>query len=181
MRYRPLNKKFAIQTRSLRVALAAFALAGLLAACAHPTSVQIGAPAQTVAETLGAPDSKLAAENGTSIWVYSAQAVGREVYWVYFDEKHRFVKTEEVLNEAHFALVRPGQSTIVEVQKLFGKPARHYTLHLLGEEAVIYRYLNFFGQGMAFWVQYNAQGVVTDASCIADPMEPIRIGLGGDR
>ena len=158
-----------MSAKALRIALGC-ACAMLLAACAHPTGMRAVDTLASVTEKLGAPDARLTTESG-SISVYSHQGAGTDVYWVYFDKKGAFVKTVPVLDEEHFALVVPGKTTMGQVYQLFGKPAWHYTLHLLDQEAVIYRYREFSGQRMAFWVQYDKTGLVTDASTIIDPMD----------
>lgn len=149
---------------------ASLAAAAALAGCAYPTSAAPGSSESAVVERLGAPDSEFALSDGGKVLVYSETAA-REVYWMRFDASGRLTGTEEVLNEAHFALVKPGVSKLNDVLVLFGKPSWSFTLGLLHEKAIIYQFREDSGLPMAFWVQYKDDGTVTDASVVQDPLD----------
>lgn len=148
---------------------AACAAAAVLAGCAHPQLVKPGETESAVVEALGAPDAKVETKAGTRL-VYSLQPMGRAVWWIWTDASGVVTKREEVLDRKHMALVKAGQSTVQDVQKLFGKCAQTYHFALKGEDARMYRFLDNGVIPMAFWVQYNPKtGVVTETAFTTDP------------
>ena len=48
---------------------------------------------------LGAPDSRMEFEDGSSILVYSMQPFGKEVYWMRFDKDGKYIGKERTMNE----------------------------------------------------------------------------------
>ncbi|MBO7173964.1 MAG: hypothetical protein J6V64_06540 [Burkholderiaceae bacterium] len=151
----------------LTVAAAALVLVG----CAHPDFIKVGQADHEVQTELGIPDGKLVSADGSFVLVYSDQPFGQEVWWMHFDSNGRFVKKERALNEDHFKLVVPGQHTEAQVRQMFGRCAQEYTFHLIDEYALMYRFEEAGGMDMAWWVQFNQQGIVTETAVTQDPWE----------
>ena len=151
----------------LGVVVAALVLAG----CAHPDFIKVGQPDFEVRAELGAPDGKLVNTDGSFVLVYSDQPFGQEVWWMHFDSNGRFVKKERALNEEHFKLIVPGKHTQAEVLQMFGRCAQEYTFHLIDEHAFMYRFEEAGGMDMAWWVQFNEQGIVTETAVTQDPWD----------
>ena len=141
----------------------------LLTGCAHPQLVKPGDTLDSVLDELGAPDARVRTQAGERL-VYSLQPMGREVWWIWADEKGRVIQREEVLDRKHMALVQPGRSKVEDVQNLFGRCAQTYHFALKGEDARMYRFLDAGLFPMAFWVQYDPKTlVVTETDFTTDP------------
>lgn len=143
----------------------------VLVGCAHPDFIKVGQSDNEVKAELGAPDGKLLNADGSFVLVYSDQPFGQEVWWMYFDSNGRFVKKERALDEDHFKLVIPGKHTENDVRQMFGRCAQEYTFHLIDEHAFMYRFQEPGSINMAWWVQFNKQGVVTETAVTRDPWE----------
>lgn len=147
--------------------MSALALIG----CAHPDLIDPGASEVTVVNELGAPDSRMEFEDGSSILVYSLQPFGKEVYWMRFDKDGKYIGKERTMNEEHFKLVIPGKHTRQDVYKMFGHCAQEYEFRLQDQTAYMYRFDDDVGMDMAFWVQFDRQGVVTETAVTQDPWD----------
>lgn len=156
--------------RSLKVALiAASALA--LFGCAHPDLIDLGTAEGGVIAELGAPDSRMVQPDGSYILVYSGQPFGKETYWMHFDKNGTYVGKEKTMNEEHFKLVIPGKHTKADVYQMFGRCAQEYEFRLQDQTAFMYRFDDAGGMAMAFWVQFDLNGVVTETAVTQDPWD----------
>ena len=104
----------------------AFAACVLLTACSHPQLMDQGMTEVQVETRLGAPHAVVDVGNGMQRWVYSMQPFGQEVWWLEFDADGRLLRREEVLDRAHMAMIKPGESTKRDVWNIFGKCAQEY-------------------------------------------------------
>lgn len=146
-------------------------LAMTLVGCAHPDFIKPGQSDQDVVMELGPADGRLLAKDGSFVLVYSDQPFGQQVWWMHFDPQGRFVRKEEALNDEHFKLVIPGQHTKEQVFEMFGRCAQEYTFHLIDETAFMYRFEEVGGMDMAWWVQFNLDGIVTETAVTQDPWD----------
>ena len=151
--------------------LGVIAAAVVLGGCAHPDFIKVGQPDLEVKAELGSPDGKLVNVDGSYVLVYSDQPFGQEVWWMHFDPNGRFVKKEGALNEEHVQLVVPGKHTKAEVFQMFGRCAQEYTFHLINKHAFMYRFEEAGGMDMAWLVQFNEQGIVTETAVTQDPWD----------
>ncbi|WP_312565753.1 hypothetical protein [Comamonas sp.] len=103
---------------------AAMAAAGMvLTACMVPQWQKPGTPASAIHAGMGEPHVKVPLQGGGERWVYSRQPAGQQVYHMEFDAQQRLQKVEQVLDEAHFQRLQPGQDNRGSVFRYFGKPA----------------------------------------------------------
>lgn len=140
-----------------------------LTSCSHPQLMDFGVQTDTVEVELGAPHARVTFSTGGERWVYSMQPFGQEVWWLTFDDAHRLVQREEVLNREHMALIKPGVSTQADVWNLFGPCAQKYTFALIDQIAWMYRFRDEGIFDMACWVQFDQQGIVTEVGFTTDP------------
>ena len=143
----------------------------VLAGCAHPDLIKTGASEISVVNELGAPDSKMSREDGSFTLVYSMQPFGKETYWMNFDKNGNFIGKEKTMNEEHFKLVIPGKHTREDVYQMFGHCAQEYDFILRNETAYMYRFNDDVGMAIAFWAQFDTNGVVTETAVTQDPWD----------
>ena len=155
--------------QTLKTAALAAVVPLLLAACAHPQLVDVGTPEAEVVRDLGEPNARVVLSDGRTRLVYSGQPFGQDCWWMTIGADGRFEKVENVLDRAHFALVKPGQSTEKDVYDLFGKPAEKYEFRLKNEHAWMYRFKDEGMFDMACWMQFNTEGIVTEVGYTLDP------------
>lgn len=149
--------------------LAASAL--VLVGCAHPDLIKTGTSEIAVVNELGAPDSKMSHADGSFTLVYSMQPFGKETYWMNFDKNGNFIGKEKTMNEEHFKLVVPGKHTKADVYQMFGHCAQEYDFKLQNQTAYMYRFNDDVGMAMAFWAQFDTDGVVTETAVTQDPWD----------
>ena len=159
-----------MDTTKLKLGILA-ACALMLTGCAHPDLVDLGTPEVAVVNELGVPDSKMTHSDGSFTLVYSMQPFGKETYWMNFDKNGNFVGKEKAMNEEHFKLVVPGKHTRADVYQMFGHCAQEYDFRLQNETAYMYRFDDDVGQPMAFWAQFDPNGVVTETAVTQDPWD----------
>lgn len=143
----------------------------ILGGCAHPDLIDLGEPEGAVVTELGTPDSKMVEPDGSFILVYSMQPFSQEVYWMRFDKDGRYVGKERAMNEEHFKLVVPGKHTKADVYQMFGRCAQEYEFRLQDQTAFMYRFEDVGSMDMAFWVQFDLKGVVTETAVTQDPWD----------
>lgn len=158
--------------KKIRVWLGIASLSALmLTGCAHPDFIDQGASEQHVLQELGPAAGKLVAPDGSFVLVYSDQPFGQQVWWMHFDKAGNFLRKEEAMNEEHWNLVKVGVHTKDDVYRMFGRCAQEYTFHLIDETAFMYRYEEPGGMDMAWWAQFNREGVVTETAVTQDPWD----------
>lgn len=102
---------------------AAAVCAGFLSACAVPEWQKPGTPASQLLQDMGQPHVRVPLAGGGERWVYSRQPAGQQVYHMQLDAQQRLVHVEQVLQEAHFLKLQPGDDNRQSVFNYFGKPA----------------------------------------------------------
>ncbi len=147
----------------------AFAACVLLTACSHPQLMDQGMTEVQVETRLGVPHAVVDVGNGMQRWVYSMQPFGQEVWWLEFDADGRLLRREEVLDRAHMAMIKPGESTKRDVWNIFGKCAQEYVFALIDQTAWMYRFRDDGIFDMACWVQFDVKDVVTEVGFTTDP------------
>ena len=88
-----------------------------------------------------------------------------------FDKNGNFIGKEKTMNEEHFKLVIPGKHTREDVYQMFGHCAQEYDFRLRNETAYMYRFNDDVGMAMAFWAQFDTNGVVTETAVTQDPWD----------
>ena len=143
----------------------------ILAGCAHPDLIDVGTPENAVLTAFGMPDSKMTQPDGSFILVYFIQPFGQYVYWMRFFIIVLYVFSEKTINAYHFKLVIPGKHTKADVYQMFGHCAQEYEFKLQDQTAFMYRFNDIGGMDMAFWVQFDLNGVVTETAVTQDPWD----------
>lgn len=110
--------------------LAAAALCAVLAGCAlrpyAPSDVRPGDTPEDVVAKMGPPTARYTMPDGHLRLEYNHMPAGKHTYMIDFDAAGRVTRWENVLDENHFAAIRPGM-TAAEVLRLIGPPT--YTWH----------------------------------------------------
>ena len=151
--------------------LLAAALGATLAAagCATfaPAALPPGTPISDARAAFGGPTGEFQLPDGGTRLEFARGAFGRQTWMLDFDAAGRLVRTDQVLDEAHFATVRPGQ-TAQDVRMRLGRPANVFTVGW--QRLVVWNYR--WWQGDCVWYQVSisqASNTVTEAGYGTDP------------
>lgn len=150
--------------------LAMSSIAVALAGCAasySPSALQPGTTTVSEATSaLGSPTGRYAVAGGERL-EFARGPYGKHTYMLDFDAQGRLVRWEQVLTEAKFWAVRPGQSR-EEVLQAIGHPSDQRALPVQGRTLWSYRYDDPFCRW--FQVGLDAAGKVVDTGFGPDPM-----------
>jgi hypothetical protein len=82
-----------------------------LSSCAtySPSTELIGLSSDLVIQRMGTPSSKLTDDNGFRL-VYARGPFGKHTYFLYFSPDDKLLRSEQVLKESFFSLIKPGMS-----------------------------------------------------------------------
>ena len=142
------------------------ATALVLAACASPliaTNVAPGTPREQVIAQLGRPTRIVPLANGGQRLQYSQQPAGQYAWMVDVDASGRVTSSRQVLTQADFNRIVPGQWTRDDVEREFGPPARIDAVASWNGPILTYRWRDVQGADMFYYVYLDPQGVVRRA------------------
>ncbi|NMM81943.1 hypothetical protein B2J86_13585 [Acidovorax sp. SRB_14] len=148
------------RARSSLRALAATALALLLAACASPDFERPGASRAEVVARLGAPAGISPLAGGGERLLYTTQPAGYQAFHLDFDAGGRLVRKEQVLTFAKLSAVVPGQWTLADVQRTFGRPMLVERVARFDGDIWTYRFLDDFSTRRQAHIHIDRSGVV---------------------
>lgn len=132
-----------------------------------PAALRAGSTTMNEATTaLGAPTGRYTVDGGERL-EFARGPYGKHTFMLDFDAQGRLVKWEQVLTEAKFWGVRPGQ-TRDEVLQAIGHPSEQQALPVQGRTLWSYRYDDPFCRW--FQVGLDAAGRVVDTGFGPDPM-----------
>lgn len=138
----------------------------LLAACAGPRSVAPGqSTLSAVHASLGSPTDIRFDQNGDELWEYATGPMGTETYLVRAGQDGRVKSVTQLLTEAQFGKIVPGQMTKADVRRLLGRPS---------DQAFLYNgtswswYADLKPQIGYFVVHFDPNDVVLDKIFILD-------------
>ncbi|MDR2188706.1 MAG: outer membrane protein assembly factor BamE [Azonexus sp.] len=117
-------------------AIASALAAALLPACDAVNLPQIQPGVTTAAEVeqrMGEPGFRFSNADGTVTWEYSRQPMGVQCWMISFDQRQIVSRVEQVLNDEHYAAVRPGMSH-EQIRRLLGAPGSRTVFNNLREE-----------------------------------------------
>lgn len=143
-------------------------VATLLTACAiGPPKVPVGASSAEVIQLSGPPTARLE-RNGQQRWEYATGPAGRFTWMVDLDATGKVQAVSQVLTEANFANVRPGQ-TRDDLRWQLGRPSEQ---HAIWRGAMLWQYR--YDTNNCFWfvVTVEPDGVVRDSGYLVDPACP---------
>jgi hypothetical protein len=154
--------------RAVRFAWVAGVLA-MLAGCAGyaPEPTWVGRSVDEIGRALGPPTGRSVNADGSSRLEYARGPFGRHTYMIDFDAAGRMLRFEQVLTEANFAAVRPGDSRTAVLQRL-GRPSETGRVWR-GAELWSYRYDALFCRWFVITLEPDGRGV-RDAGYVPDPM-----------
>ena len=158
-----------MSTRAARLALAALALAGCAMRPFAPTGVPAGAPRDEVLRIMGPPTATYAMPDGHERLEYNRMPFGKHTFMIDLDASGRVVHWEDVLDENHFAAIRPGMDT-QDVLRLIGPPS--WTWHYFRPKPAstwLYRF-DTIQRCTVFEISFDAAtGKVLDSDYPPDP------------
>lgn len=135
-----------------------------LAACANPwntLNVAAGATPDQVVARAGQPTRVLPLPGGGERMQYTMQPLGQYAFNVDVDATGHVVRAQQVLTEANFNRIVPGQWTVADVEREFGPPARVDRVTSFNGNVLTYRWYN--GSDMFYFVYVDPNGVVQRA------------------
>lgn len=135
----------------------------LLGACALPYSLKQGDMLDAVQQRIGRPAIEQPAADGGRRLLYP---IGKQAYLLRFDSQGRLQSWENVLDEAHFALIAAGM-TRAQVEAQIGEPSYVWGVRYHDQTIWSYRFDTPFC--IVFHVGLTPQGVVEDTSYGPDP------------
>jgi len=151
----------------------------LLAACAGPRSL---VPTQsTLAEvraSMGSPTDIRFDRNGEELWEYASGPMGTETYLIRAGRDGRVKAVTQLLTEAQFGKIQPGQSDKVAVRELLGRPS---------DESFLYNgtswswRVDLRPQTGQFVVHFDPNDIVLDKIILFDITDGNDNDNGGDR
>jgi hypothetical protein len=145
---------------------ACVAAALLAAGCAAGFGAQDltpGMPRDQVLARMGQPGRVVALPQGGQRLQYSLQPAGQYAWMVDLDAAGRLVSARQVLDEADFERIVPGQWTRTDVEREFGPPARIETVASWTGPILTYRWRDAGGANMLYSIYLDSQGVVRRA------------------
>lgn len=124
--------------------------------------------AADVEALMGAPVERLKASDGDTIWFYSRQPFGRQMYAVRIAPDGRMRSVEQTLTELNLRKLVAGTTTREQAREIFGPPWRvAYNARLEREMWEYYTYnasqLDFF-----LYLQFSPDGLLREAYHIED-------------
>jgi hypothetical protein len=132
---------------------------------------------QDVEALMGRPAERLKAADGDTIWFYSHQPFGRQMYAVRIAPQGVVRSVEQVLTEQNVATLVQGVTTRSQVRELFGPPFETSNFHRQGREAWTYTLYNASRQEFYLHLQFSNDGLVREVMMIQDYRK--EMGEGG--
>jgi len=130
------------------IASTALASLALLSACAGFAHYGLEAGRSSEADVRGAmgtPAMEFANPDGTRQLAYPTGPLGTQTHMAFISGDGKLVRLEQVLDEAHFARIVPGQSTREDVRRLIGPPFQTLEFRNLGQVAWDYHFMDAWG------------------------------------
>jgi hypothetical protein len=138
----------------------------LLAACAHPWNT-VNLPAGTTREEViaraGQPIAVLPLPDGGQRLQYTLQPTGHYAFNVDVDANGRVIQSRQVLTQANFERIVPGQWRRDDVLREFGPPAEVGGVARWNGPVWTYRWRDVANTDMFYWVYFDPQGIVQRA------------------
>jgi hypothetical protein len=112
---------------------------------------------------MGQPGRIVPLPGGGQRLQYSLQPAGQYAWMVDLDAGGRVMSARQVLTEAEFNRIVPGQWTGADVEREFGPPARVDQVASWNGPVMAYRWKDRQNADMFYWVYLDPQGVVRRA------------------
>ena len=141
----------------------------LISGCAasySPAGLRPGDSVDAAVRQLGEPTGRYPRADGGSRLEFARGPLGRHTYMLDFDGQMSLVTWQQVLDEAHFAAIRPGMSEQDLLSEL-GHPSETWGVRYHDQTVWSYRYAN--NDCLWFSVGVTPAGRVEDAGFGIDP------------
>lgn len=152
-------------------------LAVLASGCASfsgPDIVPGASTAAYVEASMGPPAERIALADGTAVWFYPRQPLGRTTYAVTLGPDNIVRSFEQRLTENNLARIVIDKSNMNDIRALFGPP--NQVLRYPNRDGDSWEYNMYGGAGDVYWkilsVRFGADGLVKDVSLVDDPSDP---------
>ena len=149
--------------------LATFGAALVASGCATfaPAALPPGTPLADARAVLGGPTGEYRLSDGGTRLEFSRGAFGRQAWMLDFDAGGRLVHTEQVLDEAHFADIAAGMTSL-DVRMRLGRPS--HVFNVGWQRLTVWNYRWWAGDCVWFQVSISqASDQVTEAGYGTDP------------
>ncbi len=143
-------------------------IAVLLAGCATPERLPVGADQAAVLAKVGAPAERYPLPGGER-WVYPAGGLSQETWMVDLDTAGRVAQVEQVLTMASFTRLRTGVDTQAEVRRALGPPRLVQKFSRVKLTAWLYAYKEDGMWNSEMAVYFDPAGVVRKLENGPDP------------
>jgi hypothetical protein len=140
----------------------------MLSACAAmaPGGLQPGASIAEARSMFLGPTGEYPLPGGGTRLEFARGAFGRQTYMLDFDASGSLVKSEQVLTEANFAKVVPGESA-ADVRMQLGRPAQVF--NVAWQKLQVWNYRYYPGDCVWYQISIDAAGKVTESNYGTDP------------
>jgi hypothetical protein len=141
----------------------------LISACAasySPAALKPGDSVDAAVRRLGEPTGRYPRADGASRLEFARGPLGRHTYMLDFDGQGSLITWQQVLDDAHFATIRPGMSTQDLLSEL-GHPSETWGVRYHDQTVWSYRYAN--NDCLWFSVGVSPAGRVEDSGFGIDP------------
>jgi hypothetical protein len=122
-----------------------------------------GTPRDAVIARMGQPYRVVRLPGGADRLQYSLQPYGQFAWMVDMDPSGRVAQARQVLTEANFQRIAPGQWTRDDVEREFGRPAWVDGVASWNGPIMTYRWRDIANSDMFYYVYLDPQGVVRRA------------------
>jgi hypothetical protein len=155
-------------TTTLRTLASSAVSLAVLAGCAGygPGGIQAGGTEADVIARMGAPTDRTARSGGGQRLDFARGPMGKHTYRVDLDAAGRVQRVSQLLTEANFEAVHPGDSRAAVIDRIGRASDRRTGWRGVGE-VWSYRYESVFCRWFQVWL---VDGAVREASFGEDPM-----------
>lgn len=112
---------------------------------------------------MGSPSYEWQESDGAVVWEFARGPSGTVTYMVRIGPDGILREIRQVLNDATFASIRPGQ-TKEEIRRMLGRPAETMTFARREEEVWSWRYEPATGERWMFHIHFDLDGRVRTTS-----------------
>jgi hypothetical protein len=154
--------------------VAAVLVAGSVACATHGIAqLQVGASQEELAQIMGPPTGRYTMPDGSTRLEYATGPYGRMTWMVDLDAAGRVARAEQVLSEASFMTIGPGQSRD-EVLRQIGRPGQRVGMRGDGQ---IWSWRYPTNDCLWYQVSFDVQGTVISAGYGPDPACDMNTGF----
>jgi hypothetical protein len=149
--------------RRLLLVAAATLVAGCAASPFGGPNLAAGATRDAVIARMGPPQRVFRLPTGGERLEYSQQPWGQQAYMVDLDDSGRVLQVSQVLTEANFFRIVPGQWTRDDIEREFGRPAKIDAVSSWPGPVWTYRWRDRVNTDMFYWVYLDSGNIVRRA------------------